>query len=195
MEVTILKATERSEKPKKVRDAGFIPGVLNAPGTTSASVQFETKALNRIIMKHGTNAKIWVELGSEKKFGFVKEVQTHPVQRNIIHVAIQLVSQDQEIKMQLPILFQGSDELEQRLLRVHVNKSEVEVVGKAALIPDMAVVDVSEKKSEDNVTAIDFHLPAEIKILDPEHEVYAIIKAIREGIAEKPEEEEATPAE
>jgi large subunit ribosomal protein L25 len=194
MEETILKAINRSEKPKKVRDAGFIPGVLNGPGTTSASVQFETAALNSIVRKHGMNAKIWVESGAEKKFGFIKEVQTHPVERKIIHVAIQLVSRDQEVKMQLPITFHGSAELEQRSLHVHVNKSEVEVMGKAVLIPDMAVVDVSEKELEDNITAIDFHLPAEIKILDPDHEVYAVIKAIREELPEKPEEE-VNPAE
>lgn len=196
MEVTILKATERSEKPKKVRNAGFTPGVLNGPGTTATSVQFDSTALNRIIINHGMNAKIWVELGSEKKFGYIKEVQTHPVERKIIHVAIQMVSKDQEVKMQLPITFIGTSELEQKFLHVHVTKAEVEVIGKAALIPEMVEVDVSGKELEENITAADFHLPKEIKILDPENEVFAIIKAVRENAAEKPEEEEeAKPAE
>ena len=195
MEVTTLKAMDRGENPKKVRDAGFIPGVLNGPGTTSASVQFETKALNKIVMKHGMNAKVWVESGAEKKFGFIKEVQTHPVERKIIHVAIQLVSKDQEVKMQLPITFQGSAELEHKFLHVHVNKSEIEVVGKVALMPDMLVVDVSGKEVEDTITAADFHLPAEIKILDAEHEVYASIKAVREVIVEEAEVEAVATAE
>ncbi len=193
MEVTILKAMDRSEKPKKVRDAGFIPGVLNGPGTTSASVQFETKALNKIVMKHGMNAKIWVEAGTEKKFGFIKELQTHPVERKIIHVAIQLVSKDQEVKMQLPITFQGLGELEQKFLHVHVNKAEVEVFGKTALIPDMLVVDVSGKELDETITASDFHLPVEIRILDSELEVYASIKAVREVlVAEAAAEEDKT---
>lgn len=195
MEVTILKATERNEKPKKVRDAGFVPGVLNGPGTTSASVQFETKALNKVVMKHGMNAKVWVESGAEKKFGFIKEVQTHPVERKIIHVAIQLVSKDQEVKMQLPITYHGSAELDQRFLHVHVNKSEIEVVGKVALMPDMIIVDVSAKELDENITVADFHLPAEIKVLDSEHEVYASIKAIREEIVEEAEADVAMPAE
>jgi len=195
MEVTILKAIERSETPKKVRNAGFTPGVLNGPGTTSASVQFDSKELNRIIINHGMNAKIWVELGSEKKFGYIKEVQTHPVERKIIHVAIQMVSKDQEVKMQLPIIFHGSSELEQKFLHVHVNKAEVEVIGKAELIPAMAEVDVSGKILDENITAVDFRLPKEIKILDSENEVYAIIKAVREGIVEEAASEEVKPAE
>ena len=188
MEETILKAMARSEKPNKVRNAGFIPGVLNGPGTTSTSVQFEIVALNKIIAKHGTHAKIWVELGAEEKFGFIKEVQKRPVEGNVIHISIQLVSTDQEVKMQLPITFHGHVELEHRLLQVQVYKSEVEIAGKAELMPDVVIVDVSKKESGENITAIDFHLPPEIKILDSEHKIYAIIKAIKEEIVEEPEE-------
>lgn len=193
MEETILKTMERSEKPNKVRNAGFIPGVLNGPGTASTSVKFETVALNRIIAKHGTNAKIWIELGDEKKFGFIREVQRHPVEGKIIHVAIQLVAKGQEVKMQLPITFHGHAELEHRLLQVQVHKAEVEVVGEAAIMPDVVVVDVSKKESGENITAVDLQLSPEIKILDPEHEIYAVIRAIKEKIVE--EAEEVKPAE
>ncbi len=189
MEETILKAMERSEQPNKVLAAGFIPGVLNGPGRASATVKFETVALTKIISKHGANAKMWVEFGTEKKFGFIKEIQKHPPEGKIIHVAIQLVSNDQEVKMQLPITFPGHVDLEHRLLHVQVYKSDVEVAGKAALMPDEVVADVSEKESGENITAIDFHLPPEIKILDSEHEIYAVIKTIKEEIVEEPEKD------
>jgi len=185
---TILKAMERSEKTNKVRSEGFIPGVLNGPDTASTSVKFEAAALNKIIAKHGANAKIWVELGDEKKFGFIKDVQKHPVEGKVIHIAIQLVSQDQEIKMQLPITFHGQAEVENKLLKFQVYKSEVEVVGKATLMPDAVSVDVSEKECGDNITAADLQLPAEIKILDSEDEIYAVIRPVKEEIADDAEE-------
>nr|WP_319487459.1 50S ribosomal protein L25 [uncultured Caproiciproducens sp.] len=188
MEEIILNAMARSEKPKKVRSSGFIPGVLNGPGTTSASVKFESVALNKIIAKHGTNAKLWVVLGTEKTFGFIKEVQKHPVEGKIIHIGIQLVSKDQEVKMQLPITFHGHTELEHRLLQLQVYKPEIEVEGKTALMPDEVVVDVSEKKSGETITASDFHLSSGVKILDPEDEIYAIIKAVKKESVEAPEE-------
>lgn len=185
MEEIILKAMERSENPNKVRKSGYIPGVLSGPGAASASVKFETVVLNKIISKHGANAKMWVELGDEKKFGFVKEIQRHPVEGKIIHVAIQLVSEDQEIKIQLPIIFQGQFELEHRLLQIQVYKSEIEVMGKTALMPDSVVVDASEKKAGEDITAADISLPPEIKILDAENEIYAVIKAVREANGEE----------
>jgi large subunit ribosomal protein L25 len=193
MEKIILKALERNEKTNKVRNAGFIPGVLNGPGTASTSVKFENIALNKIITKHGHNAKIWVDLGDEKKFGYIKEVQRQPVEGNIIHVAIQIVSRDQEIKMKLPIVFHGQAELEHHLLKLQVHKSEIEVEGKTELIPDAAVADVSKKTAGENITALDFHLPSDIKILDAENEVYAVIKVVRE--AQAAESEEVNPAE
>ncbi len=185
---TTIKALERSEKPNKVRSAGFTPGVLNGPGTASTTVKFDTLALNKIISKHGTNAKMWVEIGGEKIFGFVKEIQKHPVEGRIIHVAVQLVSKDQEVKMQLPISFHGVSELERRLMKVQVYKAEVEVFGKTAFMPDSLVVDVAEKEIGAEITAADFIVPAELKILDADNEIYAIIKTNVEGSYDEPQE-------
>lgn len=188
MEETILKAIARSDSPNKIRKAGFVPGALNGEGTTSTSVQFEAGAVNKIIAKHGSNAKIWVEFGEEKKFGYIMEVQKHPVDAKVIHVSIKLVSADQEIKVRLPIMIHGSEELEHKLLQVQVYKSEIEVMGKATLMPDTVTVDVSKKELGETITAIDFNLPKEIKILEPENETFAVIKAAKEDVVETPAE-------
>ena len=184
---TTIKAVERSEKPNKVRAEGFTPGVLNGPGTASTPVKFDTLAINKIISKHGMNAKMWVEIGGEKIFGFIKEIQKHPVEGRTIHVAIQLVSKDQEVKMQLPITFHGISEVERKLMKVQVYKSEVEVLGKTALMPDSLVVDVSEKELGAEITAADFNMPAELKILDADNEIYAIIKSSVEASFDEPQ--------
>jgi large subunit ribosomal protein L25 len=191
MEEIILKATERTEKPKKVRNAGFVPGVLSSSDTTSIPVQFESIELSKVVAKHGSNAKIWIELGTDKKFGFIREIQRHPTKEKIIHVAIQTVSVDQEVKMHLPISFHGHSELEHKSMQVQVTKPEIEVSGKAALMPEVVVANVAEKEIGDNVTAADFNLPSEIKILDPEDEIYAVIKPVQEKALEEPEEEAA----
>jgi len=179
----------RTDTPKKVRLAGFIPGVLNESDLTSTSVQFVGTELNKIISKHGSNAKVWVTIGDDKKFGFIKEVQKSPLDRKIIHIAIQLVSKDQEIKMQLPISYHGREELEHKQLQVQVYKAEIDVSGKPVLMPDVIIVDVSKKELGDTITAADLNISAEIKIHDAENEVYAVIKAIKEVVEEEPEEE------
>jgi len=120
MEEINLKAMPRTEKPNRVRNAGFIPGVLNDSNTVSTSVQFETVALSRIIAKHGSKAKLWILMDNEKKFGFIKEVQKNLIDGKIIHIVIQLVSKDQEIKMQFPITFRGHLDLEHKHLQLRL---------------------------------------------------------------------------
>jgi large subunit ribosomal protein L25 len=188
MDMVTLKATERTEKPKKLRDTGFIPGVLNGPGTASVPVKFQGAALNKIITMHGTNAKLWVEMGDDKESGLIKEIQRDPVDRKIIHATIQLISMDQEIKMEVPISFHGVAELERKFLQVQVSKAEVEVSGKAALIPEVIVVDVEGKAAGDDITAANFDLPEGVAILDAEDEIYAAIKEIKEEVIEETEE-------
>ncbi|MEI8199160.1 MAG: 50S ribosomal protein L25 [Eubacteriales bacterium] len=191
MEEIILKTMLRTDTPKKVRLAGFIPGVLNESDLTSTSVQFVGTELNKIISKHGSNAKVWITIGDDKKFGFIKEVQKSPLDRKIIHIAIQLVNKDKEIKMLIPISFHGRDELEHRELLLQVIKTEIDVSGKAVLMPDVIIADVSAKELGDTVTAADLNISADIKNLDADDEIYAIVKAIKEVVEEEPEEEAA----
>ncbi len=199
MSETIIKAMERTEDLRIVRKAGFVPGVLNGPGTKSTSVKFESTALNKVIAKHGKNAKLWVELGPNKLFGFIKDIQRHPVEGNIIHTVIHLVTADQEVKMQLPIVYHGVTQLEHKMLHIQIYKSEIEVLGRADKMPDSIIVDVSEKELGANILAADLNLPAEIKNLDEANEVYAVVKVTHEIPAEEPEEpkedKEAKPAE
>ncbi|MEL7565050.1 MAG: 50S ribosomal protein L25 [Dehalobacterium sp.] len=188
MDEVVLKAEERREKPRKVREAGFIPGVLYGAGAGATSVQFDAAALKKVIMKNGSSAKLWIQLNDTKKFGFIKEVQKHPVEGKIIHIDVQMVSQDQEIKLQLPITYTGIEELEKRQLILLVTKSEVEVVGKANLIPNVVISDVSTKEVGDNITFQDFNLDPQIRNNDGEEEIYAVIKVKKE----QPVEEETT---
>lgn len=176
MEEIVLKAVPRNGSPKQARRNGFIPGVLNAHDTASSPVQFEAAALSKAIARHGSSAKLWLESGGEKKYGVIKEVQYHPVEGKIIHVSIQLISLEQDIRIQLPIAFHGRDALEHNLLQLLIHKTDVEVEGHADLIPEIVVIDVSKKALGDTITAADFHLPAQVKVLDPVHEIYAVIK-------------------
>jgi len=190
MEETILKSEARCGSAKKVRAAGFTPGVLHGPGSASESVQFDTVSLNKILAKHGPNAKVFITAGDSKKFGFIKEVQKNPLDHKIIHVAVQLVDQDKKVTMELPILFHGREKLEVKHLETHMLKTEMKVEGKSADIPEVAAADVSAKKLGDSITAADFHFPDGVVILEHADEVFAVVKAMKVVAEEEPAEEE-----
>jgi large subunit ribosomal protein L25 len=187
MEKTILKGELRTDAPKKVRAAGFTPGVLNESDTTSTSVQFETIDLNKIIAHHGTKAKIWISLDGKEHFGVMKEVQRDPITRKILHVSILLIKQDQEVKINVPIYFHGKEDLEHQRLLLQILKTETELSGKATLIPEKIEIDVAGKQLGEHIMAEDFHLAKDIKVLDDENEIYATVKELKEIQTEEPE--------
>jgi len=189
MEKVILDAFERIPGNKKFNEDGFIAGVIYGDSVKEAiSVKFELLPLRKILAKHGSNAKVWVKYGEEKKFGFVKEIQRHPVSAKINHIDIQIVSLDQKIKLQLPISFKGEDKVIDNLLQLQIHKSEIDVFGNMGLMPDGVNIDVSNKKLGDTVTIKDFDLDKKIKITDDENQIYAAIIP-RKEVAEEPADE------
>ena len=193
MEEIILNAFERNAGNKKFKEEGFIAGVLYGDSVKEAtSVKFELVPLRKILAKHGSNAKVWVKLGDNKMFGFIKEIQRHPVTAKINHIDVQLVSQDHEIKLQLHIAFKGEEALTAKILQLQIHKSDVDVFGKMGLMPDGLSIDVSEKELGDTITIKDFDLNKEIKVNDKEDEVYAVIAQLKEEELEVEAEAETT---
>ncbi|MGH4050054.1 MAG: 50S ribosomal protein L25 [Clostridium sp.] len=190
MEKIILNAFERTIGNKKFKEEGFIAGVFYGGGVKEATpVKFETVELKKILGKHGSNAKVWIKYGDDTKFGFVKEIQRHPVSAMINHIDIQLVSKGQEVKVQLPITFNGEDNIIDNLLQLNIYKSEIDVSGNMQLMPDGVSIDVSQMKLGDTITIKDFDLDAKIKITDNEDEVYAAVVQMKEVVEDESDEE------
>jgi large subunit ribosomal protein L25 len=172
----ILNATQRTTDFNKLRDIGFIPGVLYGENVKiPTSVKFDELALKKVLNNHGANAKIWINYDGNKVFGFIKEVQREPVTMKLIHIDVQLVSKDQDVKMQLPIIFKGKESLNIKQLDLQINKLEIDVLGNAAIMPDGVDIDVSGKIMGDTITSKDFSINSLLKISENADEIYATI--------------------
>lgn len=181
MKEIILEAIERTKQIGKFKEIGFVPGVLYGDNVSGAtSVKFDAMALDKVLTNHGSNAKVWIKYDGNKKFGFMKEVQKHPVSGTVIHVDVQIVSKDQEIKLQIPVNFKGEDELKNKQLQLQVYKSEINVLGKMALMPDAIYVDVSMMELGDKITQANFDLDKQINLSEKEDEVYGVITNLKD---------------
>lgn len=190
MEQIILDVEQRVNKTRKFREEGFVPGVVYGGKSEKAeSIKVKEIALKKILSKHGMNAKLGIQFGDEKKSGFIKEIQRQPLTNKIVHIDIQFVSKDQNVKLQVPIVFKGEEELVSKQLQLNVNKQEAEVLGKIDLIPEVIHVDVSQKNAGDTITFKELNLDESIKSHDKLDEVYA---AVTNLVIEKEIEDEAT---
>ncbi len=176
MEQVILNVEPREKTSKKFKEEGFIPAVIYGNGSKEAtSVKIQEIALKKILSKHGSNVKLWVACGEDKKFGFIKEIQRQPVTNKIRHIDVQLVSRDKDVKIQIPIIFDGEEALKKVQLQLQIRKAFVEVFGKIDLMPDVIRVDVSAKERNDTITFEQFKLDENLKSADKDDEVYGTI--------------------
>lgn len=190
MQEIILNAVER-DKIKNFKEEGFIPGILyGGELENSAPVKFDRSDLQKILSRHGSHVKLWVMYNGDKKFGFIKDIQKHPVTHNIRHIDIQVVAQNQEAKMQIPIIFTGEDQLKQKDLHLQVHKDVVDVYGKVALMPDSVHIDVSEKEQGDAITKDDFTFSEEIRVMSDE-DVYGVVGQLKIQAIEEPTEDDS----
>jgi len=192
MEEIILNAIARQKTSARFRELGFVPGVIYGDNIPAGSnVKFDEKALRTIINKHGSNANITVVFNDKKNVGFIKEIQRKPITGALVHVDIQVVSKEHEIKRQIPIVFNGEDILMSKNLQLNIAKSELLVFGKIALMPDTLFIDVSEMEIKDSITCADFVLDKNLKIEEPEI-IYAVVSEQKINYVEEPETDDAT---
>lgn len=180
MRGSVICAIERTEKPNKARKQGFIPGVVYGRDMASKNVKLEQKEVKRLLQGHMKNAKVSLRLGNEVKQCIIKEVQKDPVNGQILHVELQAIHNNDMIRLKVPIVFYGKEKLpgRQQLLQEYI--SEVEVTGKADIIPEFVSIDVGDGKLGDKITVKDIQVGDGIKVLDNESEILAVITAIKE---------------
>lgn len=190
MEQVILNVEPREKTAKKFKEEGYVPAVIYGNGSEAKSVKIPEVSLKKMLSVHGQNVKLWVECGEDKKFGFIKEIQRQPVTNKIRHIDIQLVARDKDVKIQIPIIFDGEEALKKIQLQLQIRKAIVEVFGKIDLMPDVIHVDVAKKERNDTITFEDFKLDASLKSSDNDDEVYGTITSF---IIEEEVEEEVAP--
>jgi len=179
MNEAVICAAVRSEKCNKVRKQGFIPGVIYGKGTESINIKLEQNEL-RNLLRHTKKANVRVKLGDDIRHCIIREVQKDPVNGQIIHVALQAISDEDVIRLKVPVVFKGKEKLGPVLQLLQERIPEVEIMGKASQMPEYVYVDVENRKSGDKILIKDIQTIYGINILDDENEILAVINEVKE---------------
>ncbi|HEX2947913.1 MAG TPA: 50S ribosomal protein L25 [Clostridia bacterium] len=195
MAFATLKVQERTEKPQVSRRNGFIPGAVFGEGIDKGiSVKFEQAQFAKLLKNHVKNAKLQLELGNTNRLCLVKEVQKDVVSGKVLHVDFQAVSENEVVRLKIPINYEGAHLLESRKLLLLPNVTELEVEGKLSVLPDSINVDVSGKKPGDKILVHDLKLVQGVKAHIEEGSILAVVVLPKEN-APAEEKAEAAPAE
>ncbi len=112
MSNNVLVATPRSQtgsaNARRLRANDHIPAVVYGHGTTPVSVTVERRELRLAVSgPNGFNTVLSLKVGNDTHVAVIKDVQRHPVRRNVSHVDFLLVNADEKIHVRVPLHLYG----------------------------------------------------------------------------------------
>ncbi len=195
----VLQAEKREatgkNKVNKLREAELIPGVVYAKDEENINVQVTARDFEKVLRQAGTSTIITLDFDGEKKDVLIKAYQNHPFKNQFLHVDFQAINQNEAIRVQVPVILVGRDDIrvEPSVLVQNIDVVEVECLPK--YIPQTADVEVSDLQIGDVRTIADLDIAKvdDITILAEDDEVICSLQEPNEE--EIPEEgEEAADA-
>jgi large subunit ribosomal protein L25 len=167
-----------SRANKRLRDAGFIPGVIY--GHKEAVVPITLPRKETVgHLHHGAHLfDLAVDGKSEKVL--VKEVQYDHLGIEVIHVDFARVSLDEKVEVTVPLELKGTPkgEAEGGVLTQVISDLELECL--VTDIPDIIRHNVSELGLNDVVHISDLKLPPGVRCLQDGEQIVATVKEIAE---------------
>ncbi len=184
-----LKATKRTDtgtgRSKRLREELQVPAVLYGRDMESEQISVSQSEVLQIINTGSANALIDLAVGRKKYTTMLKDIQLHPIKRDIIHIDFYVVAMDRPITTTVPISIIGEAAGVSEGGTVQYQAREVEVKCLPGDIPERIEFDISDLVIGDTRTVADLELPDSIELLTSEAEVVVTVLA-----PSMPEEEE-----
>jgi large subunit ribosomal protein L25 len=180
-----------SAASRRLRATGKVPAVLYGRGAEPATITVDWRDLRAALTTDkGLNALLTVQVGKKRTKAIVKEMQRHPVRRDVLHVDFLAVDVDKPITTDVPLVLEGEPEAvlrEQGVVEQILNV--LIVTAKPDAIPGHIAVDVSDLEIGGHVTVGDLVLPEGVTTDAEPEEVVVTAKLTSLALAEEEEEE------
>jgi len=173
---------------RKLRRQGYIPCVIYGDGEVIHCYTTEREIHKIIYTPEVFLVNLDINDGKRTVQGVIKETQFHPVTDNILHIDFQKVSEDRPIKIHMPVKLVGYAKGVQQGGQLYQLMRYIKVKGLVKDIPDVLEVDVTDLGLGKSLKIADIKFE-NLKILEPESAVVAVVKLTRAAISRMQEEE------
>jgi large subunit ribosomal protein L25 len=192
----ILHATPRppqgTRPARRLRAEGKVPGVVYGLGADPVPLAVEWRELRAaLVTEQGVNAVINLEIDGDRTPTLLKDMQRHPVRRNVLHVDFIRVDLDKTVDVEVTIHLEGEAEAVNREGGVVDQVLQALLItAKPADIPSGLTIDVNDLEIGDAKRVGDIVLPAGVTTsVDPEDPVVTASHGVSEAELEAAEAE------
>jgi large subunit ribosomal protein L25 len=190
MAIVSFNATARDQAGKgsarTLRSKGMIPAVIYGHGRDPQSLSLNARDLDKLLAHiQAESTVIEVSVGGTTSKTLIREIQRHPIKRQILHVDFQALVAGEKVTVSIPIVLEGIAEgvrLEGGVLDQTLRELEIEV--DPSNIPDHIEYDVTNMVIGDSVHVSDLKLPEGVEVLDDPETSVAVLAAPRAVIEE-----------
>ena len=197
-----LSAAVRSASGKgtarKLRAAGEIPAIIYGHGRDPQSLTVNAHVINKLLEKISyTTTVIELDVNGKMARTLIRELQRHPVKRDILHIDFQELVAGEKVTVRVPLKFVGTPEgvrtgggvLDETIRELHITVDPAD-------IPNHIDVDVSGLQVGKSLHIRDLIIPAGVTVLDDPAGTICVCMIPKEVVEVKPDEAAAvTPVE
>ena len=167
---------------KALRNADKVPCVLYG-GENPLHFSANELDFSKLVYTPNAHTVVIDINGNQKINAILQDIQFHPVSDKILHVDFYQLSDDKEVNMEIPLVFEGSAPgvmLEGGTLMV--NKRKLKVRALPNNLPDSITVDISELKLGNKISSADLD-SEDFTILHPENTVICKVRTSRASMS------------
>ncbi len=154
--------TRGTRPSRRLRRTGRVPAVVYGMGDNPIAVSVDRADLRGALSTDaGLNALITLEVDGDRQLSIVKDLQRHPVRRDVLHVDFLRIDPDHEVEVDVPLVLIGeAKKVTQASGMVDQVMHQVPLLAKPSDIPTEVTADVSDLEVGSSLRVNDIELPA-----------------------------------
>lgn len=194
-----IRTTVGNGPARRLRQSGQLPAVLYGPGAEPVLLSVNISDFDQVLKKSGASQLLLnlVIQDSETytRSAMVKELQTHPVSRNFLHVDFYEIAMDRKIRVKVPIVTTGMAKGVELGGVLQIIRREIEVLCLPFEVPESFEIDIADLDIGDSIHVRDISQEGEIEFLEDENFTVVTLLVPKIEEEEEPAEEEEEEAE
>jgi len=148
---------------RRLRREGKVPAILYGGGRPPRNLAFDhNRVIQQLENESFYSSVLSVKVGDKEQAVILKDLQRHPAKRQIMHMDLQRILEDEEIRMNVPIHFLNEESapgVKQGGGKVSHLMTDVEVVCLPRYLPEYLEIDVADLGLDEMRYMSDIPLP------------------------------------
>lgn len=158
---------------RRLRRDGMVPAIIYGAGRPPRLLKFDHNKVTRALENESFYSSVLnIKVGNKSQAAIIKDIQRHPAKRQIVHIDLQRIVDDEPIRMNVPIHFIGEDVavgVKQGGGSVSRLRTDVEVVCLPKHLPEYLEVDISALELDEMLMLSDIKLPEGVEMPELAH--------------------------